>query len=92
MVGNPHVILLDRPFNDLSETYKDKLVLYLKKVAEYKIVIISTDTPVFDTQILVNVKNTEIKSETVNKKDEMINSSDGSETRAMFKRIFKPAG
>ncbi len=87
LVGNPRILLLEEPFNELSNFYKDKLINYLKEIASTKIVIISTEICVFEKQIVLNISNKNIQKKIENKIE--LNTTNGEENRALFKRLLK---
>lgn len=98
-VGNPRVILLDQPFLGLRKKYKEKLMQLLQDVAKEKIVIVSTQEKEFSKRIVLNIEDEKITTLTVEafedaskdleSKISSDDDTDPSETRALFKRIFR---
>ncbi len=98
-VGNPRVILLDQPFLGLRKKYKEKLIDLLQNVAKEKIVIVSTQEKEFSKRVVLNIEDEKITTLTVEAFQDALkdleskipsdDDTDPSETRALFKRIFR---
>lgn len=85
-VGNPKIMIFDHPFLGLRKVYKDKLLEALRSFATDKIIIIATVDRDVDQSIVVNIENGKINT-SFDSGNEI--SSDDTENRALFRRIFR---
>ena len=100
-VGNPRVILLDQPFLGLRKKYKENLIKLLQDISKEKIIIVSTQEKELSKRIVLNIEDEKINTLTIEafndaSKDlenkiygDNPDDTDPSETRALFKRIFR---
>ena len=83
----------------LRKKYKEKLIDLLQNVAKEKIVIVSTQEKEFSKRVVLNIEDEKITTLTVEAFQDALkdleskipsdDDTDPSETRALFKRIFR---
>jgi ABC-type bacteriocin/lantibiotic exporter with double-glycine peptidase domain len=95
-VGNPKVMIFDQPFLGLRKVYKDKLIKAFSEFSSDKIIIVSTIEKDIGKRKVISIENEKISMLTADTFNDAlmdinakIEEEDNSQSRAMFKRIFR---